>query len=445
MSKCDYCGQEIGKEAQKLYEERVLKRNKQLEREKAQFIKEQREQLDTMLLEKRKAIEVAKTNYEEQLKNIEKSHKVELEKLLNEEREINRKSNADKLVELENLKETIKDNQAKYRSMIKEREMDIQKALNAQEESLSKKSMAERKKLEEETSREIYKKDEENTKLRNQVSTIKKSIDLEIENAIKQEREENNLANQMIQKKHEIEIQKMRDHAQSIANSKVISSELSGEMLEGTIKDMLEMWFDSPLYDIQDISKGRRGGDHLISIRVDNHVIGKIKIETKNTKKWDESWINKLNDDMLEHEANFGIIISKTEPKYFDSPWFIKNDHISICNLKSKNAIKNLIISYSNIILAEHKARKLKSNESQVTKCITDWIESPILKQNVQKLYRSITDAEDDIGKDERAFIKSIAKRKAKSEIERQSLQNIFLPLEELDLKQIHFFDEGSE
>jgi hypothetical protein len=216
-------------------------------------------------------------------------------------------------------------------------------------------------------------------------------------------------------------------------------------MLEETIKDYLEDWFASPLYLIEDISKGRKGGDHLISVRVDGEIVGKIKIETKNTKKWEESWINKLSEDMTDYNANYGVLISKSEPKYFESPWFTKNDHISICNLKSKNAIKSLIESYLNILLAIHKAKKLISNESSVSKCVTDWIESPRLKQSVHKLYRSITDNDDDIGKDERAFLKSIRKRKAKSELERQALMDIFLPLEELELKEINFFDEDTK
>tara|TARA_Y100001958_G_C21245013_1_gene574465 strand:+ start:191 stop:1528 length:1338 start_codon:yes stop_codon:yes gene_type:complete len=445
MNRCDKCGQEIGKDAQKFYEMKVSEElNK--ERELRDLIDSQKKEMNENLVKEREAMKHEHSLELRRVQELKISQEKELEEKLSREREQMKDRHESILLQAEKDKEELDKKNEEIRLIKRHQDQELAKFKEEYDKNLNDRLNKERETIRHQYEQNLRDFENQKEQLKRDNLILKEERETEIRTAIAKEKENNRLSNEMMEKKHQLEISKIRKDAQKLlSDSRSMSSELSGEMLEETIKDHLEDWFSEPLYLIEDISKGRKGGDHLISLRVDGLIIGKIKIETKNTKRWDESWINKLSEDMTDYNADYGVLITKTEPEYFEAPWYTKNDHVSICNLKSKNAIKNLIDSYVNILLATYKAKKLKANESNINKCITDWIESPRLKQNVQKLYRSITDNDDDIGKDERAFLKSIKKRRLKSQQERQALQDIFLPLEELELKEISFFDEGAE
>ncbi|WNE41233.1 MAG: hypothetical protein mread185_000690 [Mycoplasmataceae bacterium] len=88
-----------------------------------------------------------------------------------------------------------------------------------------------------------------------------------------------------------------------------------------------EKWFHEELlkvFDGQDriidVSKGQAGmgkrADFLQEVLVDNNsekVVGKIVYETKNVEKWDNSWVEKLEKDMVFHQADYGFIFATCE------------------------------------------------------------------------------------------------------------------------------------
>ena len=95
--------------------------------------------------------------------------------------------------------------------------------------------------------------------------------------------------------------------------------ELQGEIQEERLQDFLRRKF--PEDTIEEIKKGAKGGDCILSINYKNKKsIAKIYFESKDTKNFNEAWVDKLLSDMKDKGiANGIIVVSKSAlPADFD-------------------------------------------------------------------------------------------------------------------------------
>ena len=92
------------------------------------------------------------------------------------------------------------------------------------------------------------------------------------------------------------------------------STEVQGEVQEELIEDFISAKFPSDQLDT--IKKGANGADSILTIRsTNNESIGKILIESKNTKDFSQQWIPKLLTDLKNSNADVGVIVTKALPK----------------------------------------------------------------------------------------------------------------------------------
>ena len=95
------------------------------------------------------------------------------------------------------------------------------------------------------------------------------------------------------------------------------SQQSQGEVLELELEDVLKAEF--PLDDIEPVAKGVRGADVLQIVKNQSgKICGKILWETKRTKNWSDSWIQKLKDDQREAKADISVLISEALPDGMD-------------------------------------------------------------------------------------------------------------------------------
>jgi hypothetical protein len=112
--------------------------------------------------------------------------------------------------------------------------------------------------------------------------------------------------------------QKIADLSKSIEElkrkSEQGSQERQGELLEGFLKDGLKQRFSDDL--IEDVEKGRKGGDLIQTVHnAQRQVCGKILWESKNTKTWQNDWLNKARSNRLAANCQIAVIVSATLPK----------------------------------------------------------------------------------------------------------------------------------
>lgn len=123
--------------------------------------------------------------------------------------------------------------------------------------------------------------------------------------------------------------ERTQEISQIMQNRKV---ELQGEIQEERLQDFLRRKF--PEDTVEEIKKGTKGGDCILSINYKGKKnIAKIYFESKDTKNFNEAWVDKLLSDMKDMGiANGIIVVSKSAlPSDFDeSSSFVQRHSNSI-------------------------------------------------------------------------------------------------------------------
>jgi hypothetical protein len=152
--------------------------------------------------------------------------------------------------------------------------------------------------------------------------------------------------NEKIQKEREIENERNKKQIEELVslNNKT-KSEIKGEVQEELIQDYLIRKFPEDI--IQEVKKGARGPDCIFTINYKGKKdIGKIYIESKDTKSWNEEWVTKLFNDMQIQGADNGIIVSTCLPKDFDeNSGFVNRQGNTITIIKMDYASIHITVS----------------------------------------------------------------------------------------------------
>lgn len=91
------------------------------------------------------------------------------------------------------------------------------------------------------------------------------------------------------------------------------SMQIQGEIQENAMKELLAREF--PFDRIDDVPTGIKGADLIQTVRNQfGHTAGIIAWESKNTKAWSDSWVEKLKEDRLRVNASVSVIISNVLP-----------------------------------------------------------------------------------------------------------------------------------
>jgi hypothetical protein len=91
------------------------------------------------------------------------------------------------------------------------------------------------------------------------------------------------------------------------------SQERQGEVLEIDVQGELERRFPHDV--ISPVPKGARGADLVQEVRDGVRPCGLIVWETKNTKRWQPGWLDKLKEDQRAVGANLAVLVSAALPE----------------------------------------------------------------------------------------------------------------------------------
>ena len=165
----------------------------------------------------------------------------------------------------------------------------------------------------------------------------------ELEAARKLDEERKKIAEEAGKKAAEENMLKMREKDDKIAaltknigelkrKAEVGSQEAQGEALEQELQEYLERTF--PYDKFEEVKKGARGADILqIVHNTSGKDCGKILWESKNTKDFQKSWVEKFKKDQQEAKADIAVIMSVVLPAGVDS--FDMYDGVWVTDYKS--------------------------------------------------------------------------------------------------------------
>ncbi len=185
------------------------------------------------------------------------------------------------------------------------------------------------------------------------------------------------------------------------------SMQTQGEVQELAIEEWLAEKF--PLDVIQEIKKGERGADCLQIVHTRTRQnCGTIYYESKRTKVFQQSWIEKFKSDIREKNANIGVLVTEVMPTDMDRLGL--KDGVWICSF---DEFKGLCTVLRESIIKISTAIVTQENKGDKMGMLYDFLTSNEFKLQIEAIVEGFTQMKTDLESEQRSM-RSIWKKREK-------------------------------
>lgn len=176
------------------------------------------------------------------------------------------------------------------------------------------------------------------------------------------------------------------------------SMQTQGEVQELAIESWLRDHF--PLDTIEEIKKGVRGADCIQIINTRNRRdVGRIYYESKCTKTFQPSWIEKLKLDMQNRQVNVGVLISESMPKGIDRVG--QKEGIWICRFEDLNS---LVVVLRESLIQISRALLVNQNKGDKMTLLYDYLTGPDFRIQIEAMVEGFVQMQTDLERERRAM-----------------------------------------
>ena len=343
--------------------------------------------------------EEIRQKYQAQLTEEKQKYQKEKDALNNEKEEFEQQKKQDKALFEERLEKQLKEEriaiETKLKSKLSEEQADqfklLQDELNQKSEQVKElnrtKAEIERLKREKEEAKELAEA-EAQKKLNEQLSTEKEKIR-------KSEEEKNELKMRDLQK--QLDDQK-RLTEEMKRKQEQGSMQLQGEVQELAIEEWLQTQF--PLDSIEEIKKGARGGDCIQTVNTfAQQNCGKIYYESKRTKDFQGSWIEKFKADMREKAADIGVLVTEAMPS--DMERMGLRDGIWVCTYEEFKGLSGVL---RESIIQVSTALGSQVNKGDKMQLLYDYLTSNSFRMQVEAIVEGFSSMKSALESEKRAM-----------------------------------------
>jgi hypothetical protein len=183
------------------------------------------------------------------------------------------------------------------------------------------------------------------------------------------------------------------------------SQQTQGEVLEAALEELLKSHFPTDV--IEPIAKGARGGDLLQHVYArSGHCAGTILWESKNTKSWNEAWIEKLQDDQRSAKADVAVLVSSVLPK-----------DVSGCGLRDGIWVADarvslgLAMALRNSMVDLALAKRLATGKTEALEVLFAYVTGSEFRHRVEAIVRTFIDMQAELDEEKRVAARRWARR----------------------------------
>ena len=188
------------------------------------------------------------------------------------------------------------------------------------------------------------------------------------------------------------------------------SQQMQGEVLELELEESLKEEF--PFDVIEPVAKGVKGGDIIQTVKTQSgRICGKILWETKRTKNWSDSWIQKLKDDQRDAKADLAILVSETLPKGFHHFRLISG--VWVPDILSA---VSLALALRVVLIQVARERETQVGKKEKMELAYNYLTGQEFRNRVEAIVESFTAMKADLEAERRAMLKIWAKREKQIE-----------------------------
>ncbi|MEQ8910287.1 MAG: DUF2130 domain-containing protein [Vicingaceae bacterium] len=176
------------------------------------------------------------------------------------------------------------------------------------------------------------------------------------------------------------------------------SMQMQGEVQELAIEEWLAAQF--PLDSIEEVKKGARGGDciQIVNTRSRQNC-GKVYYESKRTKDFQPSWIEKFKADMRDKGADVGILVSEAMPSSLDRLGII--DGVWVCSFEE---FKGLCTVIRESVIQLSLAVASQENKGDKMHMLYDFLTSNTFRMQIEAIVEGFSQMKDDLEKEKRSM-----------------------------------------
>lgn len=255
--------------------------------------------------------------------------------------------------------------------------------------------------------RELNKMEGEIAKLQREKLEMKEAIQAEAEKQLnaqlalerekirKQEDDKNELKFKELQKQLE-EQKKLTEEMKR--KQEQGSMQLQGEVMELAIEEWLANNF--PLDSIDEVKKGANGADCLQIVNTREHQnCGSIYYESKRTKAFQPSWIEKFKNDIRTKRANIGVLVTEVMPSGMERMGM--RDGIWICTYEE---FKGLSAVLRQSLIQINQAVQAQENKGDKMSMLYDFLTSNEFRLQIEGIVEGFTQMQNDLESEKRAM-----------------------------------------
>lgn len=267
----------------------------------------------------------------------------------------------------------------------------LQKELNEQSEKL----------------KELSRSKAEISKLIREKSEMKEAIEAEAQKTLNHQLiEEKEKIRKSEQDRNEMamrELQKQLDDQKKLTEEMKRKQEQGSMQMQGEVQELaIEDWLTTnyPLDTIEEIKKGARGGDciQVVHTRTRQNC-GTIYYESKRTKEFQPSWIEKFKNDIREKSADIGVLVTEAMPS--DMERMGLREGIWICTYEE---FKSLSIALRETLILVSNAVTSQENRGEKMHLLYDYLTSKTFTMQVEAIVEGFTQMKIDLDSEKRAM-----------------------------------------
>lgn len=186
------------------------------------------------------------------------------------------------------------------------------------------------------------------------------------------------------------------------------SMKLQGEVQEIAIESFLKEKFLTDV--VTEIKSGARGADCILTIREksDGPEMGKIYFESKRTKHFQNSWIEKFKGDMRQKKADLGILVTQVMPS--DMEHMGEKDGVWMCTFEEMQVLVPIL---RDSVISVAKAAEQSNNQDTKMAMLYDYLISNEFRMQMEAIVEGFTQLKEELDREKRAM-HSIWKRREK-------------------------------
>lgn len=208
------------------------------------------------------------------------------------------------------------------------------------------------------------------------------------------------------------ELEKQLDDQKKLAEEMRRKSEQGSMQLQGEAQELLleEILRDNfPNDQVVEVGKGVEGADCIMLVRNSSGLeYGKIIFESKRAKGWNNSWLEKLRNDMRNKQADLAILVTQVYPKNMEC--FGEKDGIWICSFRE---VAGLTSALRNAIIRIAETKKTEENKGEKMQMLYNFLTGIEFRQQMEAIVEGFSEMEQSIMK-ERLMMEKIWKERKK-------------------------------